>query len=101
MSLRVSSGIIGFVAGTAVAVAAAQTPQPQPQPQPQSLHQHPTAPPEHNRADRADQMRDIMMDPVKHKQMMERMTQCRDMMSMMMDHMRHQQLHSPPSRQPR
>ena len=37
-----------------------------------------------------DEMHKMMADPAKHQEMMERMAQCRDMMSMMMDHMKHE-----------
>jgi hypothetical protein len=37
-----------------------------------------------------DQMHMMMADPAKHKQMMDQMAQCQNMMSMMMDHMKHE-----------
>lgn len=32
----------------------------------------------------------MMSDPAKHEEMMKKMAQCRDMMSMMMEHMKHE-----------
>jgi len=37
-----------------------------------------------------DQMHTMMADPAKRQQMMDHMAQCRDMMSMMMEHMKHE-----------
>jgi uncharacterized protein with PhoU and TrkA domain len=48
-----------------------------------------------------DQMHKMMSDPAKRQQMMERMAQCRDMMSMMMEHMKHAGMKSDPSAPPK
>jgi hypothetical protein len=93
MSTNLRSGAVGFAFGIAVMAVAAQAAQP-------SQHEHqgaPSAAPEqheHQAAPSAqggkDEMHKMMADPAKHKAMMERMAQCRDMMSMMMDHMKHE-----------
>ena len=75
---------VGFafgIAAAAVAVHAAPAPQ----------HEHPAAPSGQSApADNMDQMHKMMADPAKRQQMMDHMAQCRDMMSMMMDHMKHE-----------
>lgn len=78
------SGTIGFAVGIAFATVAAQAAQP-------SQHEHQTAPSAQTApAPTRDQMHEMMADPAKHQQMMEQMAQCRDMMSMMMEHMKHE-----------
>jgi hypothetical protein len=37
-----------------------------------------------------EQMHKMMADPAKRQEMMDHMAQCRDMMSMMMEHMKHE-----------
>ena len=83
MSSNLRSGTLGFAFGIAVAAVAAQAAQP-------AQHEHPTAPSTQPApAETTGQMHKMMSDPAKHQQMMERMSQCRDMMSMMMEHMKH------------
>jgi hypothetical protein len=84
MSSNFSSGTIGFALGIALAAVAAKAAQP-------AQHEHQMAPsaqgaPAHG----MDQMHQMMADPAKHQQMMEQMAQCRDMMSMMVEHMKHE-----------
>lgn len=83
MSNNLRSGTIGFAFGIAFAAVAAQA-------QP-SQHEHQTAPSLQTApAETMDEMHKMMADPAKHKAMMDRMAQCRDMMSMTMDHMKHE-----------
>lgn len=84
MSSNLRSGAIGFAVGIAFVAVAAQATQP-------AQHEHQTAPSAQSApADTMGEMHKMMADPAKHTQMMERMAQCRDMMSMMMDHMKHE-----------
>ena len=81
------SGTIGFAIGIALATVAAQGAQ---QTQP-GQHEHQTAPSTQTApAPTKDQMHLMMSDPAKRQQMMDHMAQCRDMMSMMMEHMKHE-----------
>ena len=94
------SGVIGFACGIAVMTVAAQAAQPtqhehQAVPSAQAgtpqQHEHQSAPSaQAGSAHSMDEMHKMMADPAKHQEMMERMAQCRDMMSMMMDHMKHE-----------
>ena len=84
MKSNLRSGTIGFAFGIAVAAVAAQAAQP-------SQHEHQTAPAVQTApAKTMDEMHKMMADPAKHHAMMDRMAQCRDMMSMMMEHMKHE-----------
>ena len=82
MTHGLKSGTIGFAFGIAVATMAAQAAQP-------AQHQH-QPPPSAQAApsDSKEQMHRMMADPAKRQAMMDRMAQCRDMMSMMMEHMK-------------
>jgi hypothetical protein len=85
MSSNLRSGTVRFALGVAISAFAAQAAQPTQRMQ----HEHQPsaqAPP----AEKMDQMHKMMADPAKHQQMMERMGQCRDIMSMMMEHMKHE-----------
>jgi hypothetical protein len=87
MNSNLRSGTIGFAFGIAAAAVAAQAAQ---QAQP-SQHEHQTAPSAQTApAETMDQMHKMMADPAMHQQMMDRMAQCRDMMSMMIEHMKHE-----------
>ena len=91
MRISVLVALAGFGVGIIPSVATAQ----------QAPHQHPVAPPGKESPAPANPMRDMMADPARHQQMMERMTQCRDMMSMMVEHMRHAPADPAPARPPR
>lgn len=84
------SAIIGFAAGMAVAAASAQAAVQATQ------HEHPTPPAQKPPADATkgmegmNDMHAMMADPAMRQKMMADMTQCRDMMSMMMEHMKHE-----------
>jgi hypothetical protein len=87
MSSNLRSGAVGFALGVAAAAVAAQAAQPT---QP-AQHEHQTAPSAQTApAESTGQMHKMMADPAKHKQMMDQMAQCRDMMSTMMEHMKHE-----------
>jgi hypothetical protein len=78
------SGTLGFAFGIAVAAVAAQAAQP-------TRHDHQTAPSTQAApSESMEQMHKMMADPAKRQAMMDRMAQCRDMMSMMMEHMKHE-----------
>jgi len=84
MSSNLRSASVGFAFGiVAAAVAVQAAPAPQHEHRANSSAQ--SAP-----AESTDQMHKMMADPAKRKQMMDHMTQCRDMMSMMMEHMKHE-----------
>jgi hypothetical protein len=89
------SGLVGFAVGIAVAAASAQAAV-------QSTeHQHgtPTAPQKGGDVAKGmsgmGDMHAMMSDPAMREKMMANMTQCRDMMSMMMEHMKHEGPASP------
>ena len=94
MRISVLVALAGFGVAITPAAAAAQQAQHQ-------QHQHPAPPPGKESPAPANPMRDMMADPARHQQMMERMTQCRDMMSMMVEHMRHAPADPAPARPPR
>lgn len=84
MSDKLRSGTIGFAFGIIFAAAAAQAAQP-------AQHEHRMAPSTQTApVGSMDQMHKMMTDPARHQQMMEQMAQCRDMMSMMVEHMKHE-----------
>jgi hypothetical protein len=84
------SGMIGFAVGLAVAAAGSQAAAQVTQ------HEHPTSPaqqPAPNAMSGMDKMKDMdamMADPAMRQKMMADMAHCRDMMSMMMEHMKHE-----------
>jgi hypothetical protein len=94
MRISVLIALAGF--GVAITPAAATAQQGQHQ-----QHQPPAAPPGKESPAPANPMRDMMADPARHQQMMERMTQCRDMMSMMIEYMRHAPANPAPAPPPR
>ena len=88
MKIAFNSGMVGFTLGFAIAAVSAQAAVQR------SLHEHqmPSA-----QKPAAGAMRDMegmkdmgamMADPAMRSKMLERMGQCRDVMSMMMDHMK-------------
>lgn len=85
-----NSGMIGFAAGLAVAAAGAQAAGQATQ------HEHPApsaqtpSPHAMNGMEGMKDMHAMMADPAIRQKMMANMTQCRDMMSMMMEHMKHE-----------
>jgi len=82
---NVKSAIAGFAIGLATAAAAAQAAQHEHQgPQPPATTQTPQAAP----AKPMDKKM-MMNDPAHRQAMMEQMGKCRDMMSMMMEHLQH------------
>ena len=84
MTNGLKSGTIGFAFGVAVAAVAAQAGQP-------AQHEHQTVPPAQAApSDSMEQMHKMMADPAKRQEMIDHMAQCRDMMSMMMEHMKHE-----------
>jgi ABC-type transporter MlaC component len=84
MSSNLRSGTLGFAVGVAVTAVAVHAAQP-------AQHEHPVAPSTQSApTETMDQMHKMKADPAKHQQMMERMAQCRDMMSMMVEHMKHE-----------
>ena len=85
MKSNVQSTLAGFVVGLALAAATAQAAQ-HDQHHPQAPAANPTTGP----AAPNKPMGMMMSDPGKHEEMMKQMAQCRDMMSMMMDHMKHE-----------
>lgn len=98
MSSNLRSGTVGFAVGIALAAVAAQAAQATQAVQPE----HQMASPGPNASgEPMDQMHNMMSDPAKRQQMMERMAQCRDMMSMMMEHMKHAGMKSDPSAPPK
>lgn len=84
MSTNLKAGAIGFALGSAIIAAAAAAQPTQPV---QHQHQTPSSSPSAT-AHTMENMHKMMADPAKHQRMMERMAQCRDMMSMMMEHMK-------------
>lgn len=87
MSSNLKSSAVGFALGAAV-VAAAAAAAAQPAQPVQHQHQVPLSG-QTTTAHTMEDMHKMMADPAKHQQMIERMSQCRDMMSMMMEHMKH------------
>ena len=89
MTSNLKSGMIGFALGLAVAAAGAQAAVQAAQ------HEHPTPSAQHpgpGSPQSMEGMKDIdamMADPAMRQKMMANMAQCRDMMSMMMEHMNH------------
>ena len=82
---RFKSALAGFAIGLATAAAAAQAAQHEHQgPQPTASTPAPHAPPA-----KPMDMKMMMNDPAHRQAMMEQMGKCRDMMSMMMEHMQH------------
>lgn len=84
MKSRFISGVVGFAFGLAVAAAGAQAAVQATQ------HEHPTPSAQARAADAMKGMDAMMADPAMRQKMAERMGQCRDMMSMMMEHMKHE-----------
>ena len=90
MKSNFKSAAVGFAVGLAVAAAGAQAAAQVTQ------HEHPTPSAQKPAADAMDGMErmkdmDAMMpDPAMRQKMMANMAQCRDMMSMMMEHMKHE-----------
>ena len=89
MMKNFSSGLVGFAIGMVVAAASAQAAVQATQ------HQHPTASSPNQPADAKGMgamgdMHAMMADPAMRQKMMANMGQCRDMMSMMMEHMKHE-----------
>ena len=81
--------MIGFAVGLALATAGAQAAVQATQ------HEHPTpsAQKPGDTMDRMEPMKDMhamMADPAMRQKMMANMAQCRDMMSMMMEHVKHE-----------
>lgn len=97
MKTRMTSGLTGFAVGLALAAAGAQAAAEATQhdhaPAPQA--QTPAAPGAAGMKD----MRAMMADPVMRARMMANMTQCRDMMTMMMEHMKQDGMKTQPPRQ--
>lgn len=84
MIKKLKSGAVGFALGIVAAGVAAQAAQP-------TQHEHPITPPTQAAPSHdMEQMHKMMADPAKHQEMMSRMGQCRDMMTMMMEHMKHE-----------
>lgn len=84
MIKNLKSGTLGFALGIAVAAVAAQAAQ-------STQREHSPAPsaqaaPSHS----MEQVHKMMADPAMHQKMMANMAQCRDMMSIMMEHMKHE-----------
>jgi hypothetical protein len=87
MNSSLKSGMVGLAVGLAIAAAGAQAAVQATQHE----HQAPSAQP--STAGPAKAMKDMhamMSDPAMREKMMANMAQCRDMMSMMMDHMNHE-----------
>jgi hypothetical protein len=87
MNIGIKSGLVGFAIGMTVAAAGVQAAVQATQ------HEHaaPQAPqPAASGRAGMNDMHAMMSDPVTRQRMMANMTQCRDMMSMMMDHMKHE-----------
>ena len=91
MKSGLKSGIIGCaVGGLALAGAGAQAAaQATPNEHPNPSVQKPTPGPMTG-MERMKDMDAMMADPAMRQKMLERMDQCRDMMSMMMEHMEHE-----------
>ncbi len=90
MKSNLRSATVGFAVGVAVAAAGAQAAVQAAQ------HEHSTPSAQKPAADAmngTERMKDMdamMADPAMRRKMMANMVQCRDMMSMMMEHMRHE-----------
>jgi len=90
MKSNFKSAAVGFAVGLAIAAAGAQAAVQATQ------HEHSTPPAQKPAADTMkgmEGMKDMdamMADPIMRQKMMEHMGQCRDMMSMMMEHMKHE-----------
>ena len=90
MKSNYKSATIGFALGLAVAAAGAQAAVQATQ------HEHPTptaqtpAPGAMKGREGMKDMHAMMADPAMRQKMMADMAQCRDMMSMMMEHMKHE-----------
>ena len=90
MKSNYKSATIGFALGLAVAAAGAQAAVQATQ------HEHPTptaqtpAPDAMKGMEGMKDMRPMMADPAIRQKMVTDMAQCRDMMSMMMEHMKHE-----------
>jgi len=83
--IKFKSALAGFAIGLATAAAAAQAAQHEHQgPQPTASTPAPHAAPA-----KPMDMKTMMNDPAHRQAMMEQMGKCRDMMSMMMEHMQH------------
>ena len=80
MKNNFKSALVGFVVGLAVAAGGAQAAVQATQHEHSSPAAEKTAP---------DGMKDMMADPAMRREMTQHMGQCRDMMSMMMEHMGH------------
>ena len=95
---NIRSTVIGFAAGLAVAAAAAQAGQAN---HPDAHAQHQQAQAQGTQGQHEGMQHGGMMDPAMHQQMMERMRQCHDTMSMMMRHMEEMgRGHGTPNHQP-
>ena len=97
MKSSLKSGIVGFAVGLAVAAASVQA-------APQATqHQHPAPSPQKPSAgttkgmEGMKDMHAMMSDPAMREKMMANMAQCRDMMSRMMDHMKHEPMQKGPA----
>lgn len=90
MKISLKSGKVGFAIGLALAATGAQAAVQV------TLHQHPVPPTQKPAAEvmkGMEGMKDMhamMADPAMRQKMMTNMAQCRDMMSMMMEHMKHE-----------
>jgi hypothetical protein len=90
MKSGLGSGLAGFAIGLTVAVAAA------PAAVEAMQHQHPATPaqkPTTGAMKGMESMKDMhamMADPAMRQKMIANMAQCRDMMSMMIEHMQHE-----------
>lgn len=90
MKNNFKSVVVGFAAGLAVAAGGAQAAV--------QATQHEHIPPSAQTPaagavkgmEGMKDMKAMMADPVMHQKMMANMTQCRDMMTMMMEHMKHE-----------
>ena len=92
MKSSFKSGMVGFAVGLAVAAAGGQAAVQATQ------HDHPTPaaqkpiPDAIKGTEDMKDMRAIMADPAMRQKMMANMAQCRDMMTMMIDHMKHESM---------
>jgi hypothetical protein len=86
MKSNFSTALVGFAVGLVVAAAGAQAAaQATGHDHAEPSAQKPVAP-----AEGMKDMRAMMADPAMRQKMSANMTQCRDMMSMMMEHMKHE-----------
>jgi len=83
MTSNFKSAALGFAAGLAVAGAGAQAASQA------SQHEHSNPPAAKAAAGGMEDMEAMMADPAMRQKMTQHMGQCRDMMSMMMEHMGH------------